>query len=220
MTARLAALSPRAIAVIALVVVALYAAVVWLLVVAPKRAEVSRVADEVAAAETRLAAAQAAAGRAYEAPLSVADVLKLSKAMPTSADQASLVLELSSLATKSGVLLRSIAPEEPVVEVGEPTAIPVTVSVSGTYFKIARFLALARSLASLRGDQITARGRLLAVQSVELRESQTKRFPHLDGVVTLRAYVYDGPITPPTPPPASPTDGSEPIESSAAGSTS
>lgn len=223
MKARLASLSPRATFAIAGLAVVVYAAAAWFLVASPKNAEVTRLGDEVAAAETRLVAAQAAANRPAPtaAPVPVAEVLQLAKAMPSSGDQAGLVLELSALAAKSGVKLRSISPGAATLGSGGATMVPVTVELDGAYFKITRFLKLARGLVGVKGDRVTATGRLFTVQSVELVESQAAGFPRLDGTVVLNAYVYDGPIVPPTPPPSTDSSSdSEPTGSAAAGSTS
>jgi Tfp pilus assembly protein PilO len=220
--ARLASLSPRARLAVAGLALLLYTAVVWFLVVSPKSAEVARLGDDVAAAEARLVAAQAEANRPSApapAAVPVAEVLQLAKAMPSSGDQAGLVLELSALAAKSGVKLRSISPGAPATGAGGATMIPVTVTLDGAYFKITKFLKLARQLVGVRGEQVTATGRLLTVQSVELVESQEHGFPRLDGTIVLNAYVYDGPIAPPTPPTTSDSE-SEPTGSAAAGSTS
>lgn len=220
MKSRLGSLSPRASAVIAGVALLVYIAAVWFVVVSPKRAEVTSLRSDATAAEARLVAAKATAARPQAAaPVPVADVLQLAKAMPSSADQAGLVLELSALAAKSGVTLRSIAPAEPVEGAGGATMIPVTVTLDGTFVKITRFLQQARRLVGARGDRVTARGRLLTVQSVELVESQAVGFPRLDGTVVLNAYVYDGPLTPTTPEPA-PEGSDESTSSAAAGSTS
>jgi hypothetical protein len=221
--ARLASLSPRATLAIAGLALLVYTAAVWFLVASPRNAEVARLGDEVAAAETRLVAARAEVSRPTPtaAPVPVTDVLQLSKAMPSSGDQAGLVLELSALAAKSGVKLRSISPGAAATGAGGATMIPVTVTLDGAYFKITRFLKMARALVGVRGDRVRATGRLFTVQSVELGESQELGFPRLDGTIVLNAYVYDGPIAPATPPPS--TDGSpdsEPSGSAAAGSTS
>lgn len=223
MKARPAGLSPRATYALAGIAVLVYAAAVWFLVVSPKRAEVARLGDEVAAAEARLVAAQAAASRPAPAasPVPVADVLRLAKAMPSSGDQAGLVLELSALARRSGVTLRSISPGAATAGAGGATMIPVTVALDGKYFEIATFLRLARALVAVRGERVTATGRLLTVQSVELVESQSFGFPRLDGTIVLNAYVYDGPLPPATPPSSSdsPSDA-DPSTSAAAGSSS
>jgi Tfp pilus assembly protein PilO len=195
---RLAALSPRAALALAALGLLLYAAGAWFVLVSPKRAEVARLGDEVVAAQARLVAARAAASRPSPASarVPVAEVLQLVKAMPSSADQAGLVLELSALARRSGVTLRSISPGTATVGSGGATMIPVTVSLDGGYFQITRFLRAARGLVAVRGNRVRARGRLLDVQSVELVESQERGFPRLDGTVVLNAYVYDGPLTP------------------------
>ena len=79
---------------------------------------------------------------------------------------------------------------------GGPTLIPLTVTVGGSYRKIANFLFRTRGLVTVRGGTIHARGRLFDVQSVALTESVTERFPKLDATIALNAYVYDGPIAP------------------------
>ena len=220
MRTRFASLSPRTVTVIVGIALLVYVAAVWLVLVSPKRAEVSSLGTDVTAAEARLVAAKAAVARPQAAaPVPVAEVLQLAKAMPSSGDQAGLVLELSALAAKSGITLRSIAPAAPAEGAGGATMIPVTVTLDGTFSKITRFLQQARRLVGARGDRVTATGRLLTVQSVELVESQTDGFPKLDGTVVLNAYVYDGPLTPTTPEQA-PESSDESSSSAAAGSTS
>jgi len=218
MRGRIGTLSPRTLKIAAIGAVLLYAAVVWLFMVSPKRGEATAARADVAAAEIRLAEASATSSRPGTAGAPVADVFRLAKAMPASADQSSLVLELSKLAQASGVTLRVIAPQEPITGVGGPTLIPISVTVGGSYFKISRFVQHTQALVAVRKGKIVAKGRLLAVQSLALTESQTKSFPFLDATMVLHAYVYDGPIvSAETPDP--PEDAAEPA-TSAAGSTS
>ena len=219
MRARVESLSSRTLTIAAIGAVVLYAAVVWLLMVSPKRGEAAEAGAAVAAAEIALAEARATSSRPGStggAP--VADVFRLAKAMPASADQSSLVLELSKLAERSGVTLRVIAPQEPLSSVGGPTRIPISVTVGGSYFKITRFVRSTQALVKMRRGKIKAKGRLFAVQSIELGESATEKFPLLDAIVVLHAFVYDGPIVPVEIPEAT----GEELEpsSSAAGSTS
>lgn len=199
MKARLEALSPRALIGLGIAAVFLYSLVVWFLVVAPKRSEATILAADVAAAEIRLAGAQATANRPQGGGVTVADVFRLVKAMPGSADQPGLVLELDRLARSSGVTLGSITPRESVIGDGGATMISVSVVVGGSYRDVTRFLANARKLVTVRRGKLRATGRLFTVQSVELSESNSEGFPTLDGTITLNAYVYDGPIVPPTP---------------------
>jgi Tfp pilus assembly protein PilO len=196
-SARLQSLSTRGLFVAAVLIVLVYAAVVWFLLVSPKRSDAAAARADLAAAELRLAEAKAGSrirDRGPGAP--VADVFRLAKAMPSTVDQPGLVLEFSRLAQQSGVTLRSLTPRDPVAGVGGPSLIPVTVTVGGSYAEITKFLARTRALVTVRDGKIHARGRLLSVQSVSLIESATERFPALDATIELDAYVYDGPIVP------------------------
>jgi Pilus assembly protein, PilO len=195
--ARLESLSGRSLLIVAGAVVLLYTAAVWMLMVSPKRAEAGSAKADLAAAETRLIEAQAVATRPRGNATPVADVFRLARAMPASSDQPGLVLEITRLARQSGVQLNSITPLEPVAEAGGPALIPITVSISGSYGKITRFLARTRALVKVRHGKIHARGRLLSVQSVALAEAVGDGFPKLDATIALDAYVYDGPIIPP-----------------------
>ena len=220
MKARIESLSPRALTIGAVAAVVVYAAVVWLLLVSPKRGEAADARAEVAAAEIRLAEARAVSTRPKGAGTPVADLFRLVKAMPGSADQPGLVLELDRLARATGVTLRVIAPQEPLAAVGGPTSVPLSVTVAGSYFRIARFVQRVQGLVKVRGGKVRARGRLFTVQSLELSESATKKFPNLDATIVLNAYVYDGPIVPVEVPEA-PTEELEPSSgASAAGSSS
>ncbi len=220
MRARVESLSSRTLTIAAIGAVVLYAAVVWLLIVSPKRGEAAEARAAVASAELTLAEARAASSRpgSTDAGAPVADVFRLAKAMPTSADQSSLVLELSKLAEKSGVTLRVIAPQEPLSSLGGPTRIPISVTVGGSYLKITRFVQSTQALVKMRRGRIKAKGRLFAVQSLELGESATEKFPVLDAIIVVHAYVYDGPIVPVEIPDA--TEEQLEPSSSAAGSTS
>jgi Tfp pilus assembly protein PilO len=217
---RIESLSPRALTIGAVAAVIVYAAVVWLLVVSPKRGEAADARADVAAAEIRLAEARAASNRPTSAGAPVADVFRLAKAMPGSADQPGLVLELDRLARATGVTLRVIAPQEPLAALGGPTSIPLSVTVGGSYFRITKFVRRIQALVTVSRGKVRARGRLFAVQSLELGESPTEKFPKLDATIVLNAYVYDGPIVP-VEVPVVPDEELEPSGgASAAGNTS
>jgi Tfp pilus assembly protein PilO len=219
--ARLAALPTRAQIAIALAAVLLYTAVLWFLVVGPKRSEATRLSDDVVAAQLDLAKAQLEQRRpAHAKPVTnVSDVLRLAKAMPSSADQAGLVLELDRLAQSSNATITAIAPQEEVIGASGATTIPVVVTVTGSYRQITRFLQRTRALVGVSGGRVRATGRLLTVQSVELVESQAKGFPYLNATITMNAFVYDGPIAPPAPPPSTTTTEDTSTGATAARST-
>ena len=218
MRTRLEGTSVRTLIALAVGGVLLYGIVVWFLVLAPKRSEAATLRADVAATELRLAQAQAIANHPHSAGASIADVFRLAKAMPASTDQSGLVLELARLARGSGVTLGSIAPQDPVVGGSGATLIPVEVIVGGTYGQITRFLARTRQLVTVRRGKLNATGRLFTVQGVELSESSATGFPRLDGIIRLNAYVYDGPIAPPSAPDRS-ADEPSPSGSTAQGAT-
>lgn len=219
MRARVESLSPRVLTALALGAVLLFAAAAWFLVVSPKRADAAAARADLTEAERRLVEAQVAVLRPSVSGASVADVLRLSKAMPASGEQSGLVLELSRLARSSGVTLEAITQQAPIAGVGGPTMIPLSATVNGRYFQITRFLMRARTLVTVRSGKIGARGRLLSVRSVALKESDTGSFPELDATIGIDAYVYDGPIAPVSAPAAEDEEDLSPNSSSAAGST-
>jgi Tfp pilus assembly protein PilO len=220
--ARVESLPPRALIGISVAAVLVYALVLWFLIVSPKRAEATTLSDDVVAAELRLAQVRLEATR--PAPVTgpkVGDVLTLARAMPTSAEQTGLLLELELLGRATGVTIGSITPREPVASEGGPTAIPVVVTVEGSYRQVSRFVKRARDLVRFRNGRVRATGRLFGVQAVELTESSAKGFPTLDATITLNAYVYDGPIVPVAPPQPAAEDETDSAEgATAARSTS
>jgi len=219
MRVRLTAMSPRTLQILAGAVVLVFAAALWFLLVSPKRSEAAEADAKVAEAKLRLADAQTAANRPSRAGAPVADLFRLSKAMPTSTDQPGLVLELARLADASGVTLKSITPGNPDAGVGGPAMIPLTVTVGGRYADVTDFLRRTRQLVSVRDGKIRTKGRLFAIQGVSIVESATKGFPHIDATVVLNAFVYDGPIVPPeVPEPATEDEESPTSGTSAAGS--
>ena len=220
MRAQIASLSPRALLGLAVGAVLVYGIAVWFLFVSPKRAEVSIASADVAAAEDRLAEAQAAANRPGGGGVPVSDVFRLAKAMPASDDQTGLILELSRLARGSGVTLSSITPQAPVGGAGGTTMVPVAVTIGGSYFDISRFLRRTRTLVAVRAGELRATGRLFTVQNLALVESITDGFPLLDATMTLNAYVYDGPILPPDLPDEPVDEDGSSSGSTAAGGTS
>lgn len=221
MKARLSTLSPTWRFVIAGGAIAVYAAVLWLLVVSPKRSEAADLRSQVAAADATLAAAHGTSGRPARSTVPVSDLFRLAKAMPSSNDQSGLVLELDQLAERSGVTLGAITLQDPVITSSGATMVPVAVEVGGSYRGIERFLGKMRQLVGLSRGNLRATGRLFTVQSIDLSESKESGFPLLDGSILLNAYVYDGPVAPPvTTPPSTEGDSTTGGSTSAAGASS
>lgn len=174
-------------------------AAAWFLVVAPKRAELARADDAVAAAQTRLdtatqqTAASAQARRRYGAD--TAAVAALGKAVPETDDTAELLHQLNAAAGRSRVRLRSISPSAadptaataaaPAVPAGV-TALSVSLGFDGRFADLRRFLQRIHAATRIDGDDVRVRGRLLSIGSVQLTPGDGGR---VTAVVQATAYM-------------------------------
>jgi Tfp pilus assembly protein PilO len=201
--------SPRAVYALIVVGVLVYLLAAWFLLVSPKRAEASRLQDEVAAAEQQVVDARSSGGAAHSPSTRVADLFRLAEAMPSSSEQSSLLLQLDAVATQAGVTTGTVTIQDSATLAGGTVAVPVAVTVTGNYRQISRYLTLTRRLVGLRGDRPSVVGRLLTVQSVDLTESKADGFPRLDAAILFNAHAYDGPVAPAAPPPGTDTTTTE-----------
>jgi len=196
--------SPRTVYALAAAAILLYALAAWFLLVSPKRAEAARLQDDVVAAEQQVADARSTGGS--KAPTTRAsDLFRLAEAMPSSREQASLLLQLDAVAEQAGVTAGTVTIQDPTTLAGGTVAVPVTVTVTGSYRQISRYLTLTRRLVGLSGDRPNVVGRLLTAQSVALTASKEDGFPRLDAAILFNAHAYDGPVAPVTPPPGADT---------------
>jgi Tfp pilus assembly protein PilO len=201
--------SPRALVALVAVGVLVYALAAWFLLVSPKRAEAGRLQDELAAAEQQVSDARSSTGGSDAPKTRVSDLFRLAEAMPSSREQAALLLQLDAVAQQAGVTAGTVSIQDPTTLAGGTVAVPVTVTVTGTYRQISRYLTLTRRLVGLRGDHPNVVGRLLTVQSVDLTASKADGFPQLDAAVLFNAHAYDGPVVPAVPPPSTDTTTTE-----------
>jgi Tfp pilus assembly protein PilO len=107
----------------------------WFLVLGPKRDEATKAGDDVAAAEQRLDAArdqlQAAEGAKDTFKASYAQVVRLGKAIPSTVDMPSLLVQLDAAAAGTGITFTHIKTgERTAAAVATPA--PVAGSESGT----------------------------------------------------------------------------------------
>jgi hypothetical protein len=219
-------LDTRALGVLVGVVLLVFAAGGYFLVVAPKKSEASRLDAEIATATADLLAARAAAEATDDTqPIAVADIFRLAKAMPSKPDMPGILLELARISDETGIRFTSIAPQTSTT-VGAYQVVPIAVVFEGSFYALSDLLFRLRTLVSVRHGELHATGRLFAVESVGFAEAESG-FPNLTASLTLNAYVYGtsapaNEVPPPaeTPPPAEgaevpPVDG----EVAAAGAT-
>jgi Tfp pilus assembly protein PilO len=190
------------IAVVIAPVLLVVAVVGYFFLVKPKQEEAGRTSDEIAELETQIAVAQAAAqapAKGQDETIRVADVFRVTKAMPDEDDMPGILLELDGVASASGVRFISISPQAPVVQ-STYTALPVNLAFEGNYYDLADFLFRLRNLVSVRDGKLEADGRLYTLDTLSMQEGPNG-FPDIAASLTVTAYVYS---TTPTAAPAAP----------------
>jgi hypothetical protein len=207
-------LTPRSLGLVVGLVLLVYAAGGYFLLVGPKKAESSRLDREVVTAQAELIAARAAAEVEDDTqPIAVADIFRLSKAMPGTPDMPGILLELARISAETGIEFTSITPQASTAA-DSYQVVPIAVVFDGTFYALSDLLFRLRTLVSVRRGELHATGRLFAVQSVDFAESQ-RGFPNLTATLTLNAYVYGTgepanaapPVAETAPPP--PAEGAE-----------
>jgi type IV pilus assembly protein PilO len=197
------------VAVLGLMIVA---AVVYFLLIGPKRSEAGRLAEEIASLETQVQTAKLAS-QPDEAgtQLKVAGLFELTKAMPDRDDMPGIILELNAIAEAAGVTFKTIAPQNPVVGTGY-RSIPISLSFEGNYYDLTDFLFRMRNLVAVRDGKLASSGRFFTLDTIDMHEAD---LPRIEAVLVVSAYVYDeaaqavAPVAPvtgtPVPPPTTTT---------------
>ncbi len=191
------------------------ALVAYFLLIKPKQDAAGRLGDEIAALETQIQVATAAQQQpqADESAIQVADVFRVTKAMPDDDDMSGIILELNAIASASGIEFISIAPQAAGVR-STYSALPINLTFEGTYYDLTDFLFRLRNLVSVRDGELDADGRLYTLDSLSLQEGPGG-FPEIAASVTVSAFVYS--TTPPAAPAVPGTPGA--TETSAATTT-
>jgi type IV pilus assembly protein PilO len=161
----------------------------WLLIVQPQSGKAGSLDRQARLAQEKIDAYRQQVTAARSAPkIEVADVHRLAKAMPTSADRQGAVLELNRLARDAGIRVDSISPHA-VAAVGDYSVLPVSVTFDGDYYNLADFLYRLRSLVAVRAGRLDASGRLFSVDRLTFYETE-KKFPHIHATLAIDAFVY------------------------------
>jgi Tfp pilus assembly protein PilO len=204
--------STRTLAIVVGLCIVAYAAAGYFLVVSPKKGDSVRLDEEIAATTVELDQALAAtAAQDDTQPIAVADIFRLSTAMPSTPDMPGILLELARIADETGIRFKSITPQSG-VPLGEYQVVPIDVAFDGTFYALSDFLFRLRTLVTVRRGELHAAGRLFSVASVDFTEGESG-FPVLAATLKLNAYVYGSDTAQSavpqaeTPPPA--TEGAE-----------
>jgi len=204
-------------AVIALALL-IVAAIGFFLLVKPKMDESSTLDERIAEFQSKIDVALAAQRASGGEAIKVADLFRVTKAMPDTTDMSSVILELNAVATASGVEFISIAPQAPVAREGGFLAVPIKLTFEGSYYDLTDFLFRLRNLVIVRDGELESSGRLFTLDALDLHEGSLG-FPQVQAAITLSAYSYSpapAAAAPATTPPATTTTTPAPGDPAAA----
>jgi Pilus assembly protein, PilO len=184
----------------------------YFLLISPQRSRAAELSKQAEKSRQEIAGLRALAAQVKQAePIRVADLFRVTKAMPSEVDMPGVILELNRIARETGISFDSITPQAG-AESNGAQVVPITVVFQGNYFELSDFLFRMRNLVGVRGGKLDATGRLFVVDTLSFSEG-TKSFPQIQATLTISAFVYGSADTttpavsaPPavTPPPASP----------------
>jgi len=161
----------------------------WFLLVSPQRGRAAEYDAEIVKVDAEIVAARAAAQQADDTePIKVADLFRLTKAMPSDNDIAGVLLELSRVAGETGIVFEQIAPAA-TVNTGTFRTQPIELVFTGNFYSLSDFLYRMRNLVSVQGGQLLATGRLFSVDKIQFVEAET-HFPNIKAILSVSAYLY------------------------------
>jgi len=173
----------------------------YFLLISPQRGKSADLKRQAEATQQQISQYRALAAQARATPpIRVAQLFRLTKAMPDSVDMAGLVLELSAVARESGIEFDSITAQGAAAMTGFQS-VPITLEFDGNYYELSDFLFRLRSLVRVRSGRLDAQGRLFVVDSISFSES-THSFPRIKASLVVHAFVYGdaAPATAPSTP--------------------
>jgi Tfp pilus assembly protein PilO len=194
-------------AALAIVIVSLLVvtAAGYFLVISPQRSRSAELAKEAETVQAEILARRIAAQQATQVePIRVADLFRVSKAMPSVDDMPGVLLELNRIARETGIRFESITPQEP-ADAGGYQRRPIDLIFDGNFYELSDFLFRLRSLVRVRGGELEATGRLFTVNSLNFVESE-RAFPQIKATLNVSAFIYGTgqTTTPATQPPGAP----------------
>ena len=171
----------------------------YFVAVRPQKSKAADLAAQITAKDGQISDARALLAKAKHAQkVKVADLFRLTKAMPDQPDEAGIVLELTDVARRSGIAFDTITPQGSTILSGYQV-VPITVVFEGNFFQLNDFLFRLRNLVDVRQGALAADGRLFTIDSMQFDESQLK-FPEIRATLQIDAYIYGTSATVSAPP--------------------
>jgi Tfp pilus assembly protein PilO len=222
--------------IIAMLAIVVLAVAFWMVLLSPKREEAAKLSDEVSQAQESLALHQSEVQQALVAqknfPAEYQQLVVLGKAVPSDDETASLLVELTRLASRSRVKFQTLllssgggeseaAVPAPVEENASPTEVaasllplgatvgpaglavmPYQLEFKGTFSQMADFIEGLDALVKTRNAAVDVTGRLITISGFKLTPDQNTGYPRLEASFGVTTYVL--------PPEEAPTAGATP----------
>jgi hypothetical protein len=182
--------TPQSVWIAAIVAGLLLAAVLgFFVVVSPQRGKAADLKKQIASTQKQIDDARALVAKAKNAQkVKVADIFRLTKAMPDNPDEAGVLLDLNHIAKSTGIAFNSIAVDPSTTLTGYQV-IPLRLEFVGNFYALTDFLFRLRNLVDVRRGALDARGRLFAVDQLALDEG-IYAFPRIRAQIKVDAFVY------------------------------
>lgn len=171
----------------------------YFVVVKPQKGKAADLTTQIEAQDKQIIDARALLAKSKNAQkIRVADLFRLTKAMPDQPDEAGIVLELTNVARQSGISFDSLALQGSTA-VGSYQVVPINVVFTGNFFQLTDFLFRLRNLVDVRRGALASDGRLFTVDTVNLNQGVLK-FPEISASLLINAYIYGTSATLSAPP--------------------
>src|SRR3954447_20288793 len=179
----------------------------WFGVIGPQRSKAAGFDKQIVDTNSAIAAARALTLEAKQSgQIRVADLYRLTKAMPDEVDMPGILLELNQVAEDSGITFIQISPSTTATSISGYLAIPITLEFDGNFYDLSDFLYRLRNLVDVRQGTLDATGRLFAIDEINYAEAPPPAgFPQIHAHLVVDAFVYGTGTAPTVAPPAGTT---------------
>ena len=160
----------------------------YLGLIAPQKSRAKDLSAQIESTQQQIAAAQVAS-RVKPANPRVDDLFRLTKAMPASTDMPGILLELSRVASDTGIKFDSITPTPGVPTPGATyQVLPIELVFHGSFYELSDFLFRVRNLVAERDGKLDVGGRLYSVDNVDFSQGETGTT--LSAKLSAKAFVF------------------------------
>jgi len=182
----------------------------YFMIIRPQHAKAKSLDEQIASTNQSIDAARALTLQAKKAAqIRVADIFRLTKAMPDRPEMADILLELNQVAEDSGITFEQITPASTAVLLDGYAALPIQVQFQGNFYELSDFLYRLRNLVDVRHGGLAANGRLFAIDTIDFGQAAPPaHFPQIEAQLQIDAFVYGTGAVPTVPAPSGTTGAS------------